>query len=154
MKKIVICLHILIFLLPAVYSEEQREDPIYIHDIPNVLYVGPLVCEFATDGNVNMIRIVEPYIYNGKLFFAGLAFPVSPGNLGPNFEFNLDFLEDNPRILGMYNGSIRENITNEHVENGLFVAGYAQPGSIIIDHIFFDMESADRWANTVRLASD
>ena len=154
MKKMLSCLLLTILFFAAVSVETQVNEPVYIHDIYPHFFVGPLVCEFALNGDIDIMRMVEPYVYNGRLYFLGLAFPTSTGNLRQTFEFNIDLYEDNPRIGAVYQGASRDLIVREHVENGIFAAGYALAGSIIITHVFFDMESANRWANTVRLASD
>ena len=154
MKKVIICLLLTMILFHAVSMESQENEPVYIHDIYPHLFVGPLICEYAINGDINILRMIEPYIQNDRLYFTGLAFPISTGSLRTGFEFNVDFFEDNPRIKAVYQGSLTDPVSREDEEEGLLVAGYAQPGSIIITHVFFDLESADGWANTVRMASD
>ena len=154
MKKILCCLILAFLFIPVISIESQENEPIFVHDIYPHFFVGPFVCEYAIDGDVDMIRIVEPYVHSGRLYFLGIALPISSGSLRQDFEFNVDLFEDTPRIRAVYHGTLRDPITREHTENGVFVAGYAQRGSIIITNVFFDMETANRWASTVRLASD
>ena len=154
MRNIMVIFMLSILFLSSASVESQEDEAVYIHDINPHLFVGPIVCEFAINGDINILRMVEPYIFNNRLYFTGLALPVNAGSLRSGFEFNLDLFEDDPRIVAIYQGSPGDPVLKQHEEDGLLVAGYAQQGSIVITHVFFDTESADRWTNTVRLASD
>ena len=78
---------------------------------------GPFVCEFASDGsNKDMIRQIEQYIHNGRLYFISISLPMSTGNLRPGFEFNIDLERATPRIKAEYRGSLQNPITSEHLQ--------------------------------------
>ena len=151
MKTFLTCLLLFCFLIPA-----SANEPVYLDDFWG--FLGSYVFEFALNGDKEMIREVEPFVQNNRLYFIGIGIPMSTGNLRPDFEFNLDFFISgtSPRIKAMYRGTSRIPITKgyiEDVENGVIVSGYAERGSIIITHAFSSLEEAERWAANVRLAS-
>ena len=152
MKKILFCLLAAsILVISPVSLAAQRNEPVYL----NGLFAGPYICEFAVNGpRRELIREVEPFLQNGRLYFFDFAFPVSSGNLRPGFEFNLDhedeFIEK-PRILAVYRGQARGSLPSD-IPNGIPVAGYAERGSITITHVFFTWEEAENWGYTVQLA--
>jgi len=141
---------LVVFLLiqGPLFLEAQQNEPVYL----NNPIIGPYISEFAINSpNKELIQELEPYIRNGRLYFCGIGLPLSTGNLKPDFEFNLDFYENTPRIKALYRGSSRKMITEE-AKSGILVAGYAERGSIIITQAFFSEEEASKWAQTIRFA--
>jgi hypothetical protein len=128
----------------------QGREPVYVNNFA----AGPFICEFAVNGarQEQFIQQLTPYIQDGRVYFVCWAFPISSGSLRSGFEFNLD-LEDefisSPRIKAVYRGSQSDDCNNELC----LVAGYAERGTIIITHAFFDTDKANEWGKTVRLAS-
>ena len=127
-------------------------NPLYVNDVAPYIFVGPMVVEYAIDGDEETVRLLEPFAANGILHFVGRALPVSRGTFGHVFEFDLDFLEDEPRILAQFHGILGGHFTADHFVYGILVAGFAQRGRITITRVFFTDEAADRWLDTVRLA--
>ena len=148
MKKILFCLLAAsILVLSPISLVAQRSEPVYFIN----LFAGPNICEFAVDGpRRELIREVEPFVQNGRLYFACAALPISNGNLRSGFEFNLDWEQDALRIKALYQGQPRGSLPPE-VAIEVNVAGYAERGSIIITHVFFTKEE-ESFINSVRSA--
>ena len=137
-----------LFIFPSTISA----DPVYI----NNPLIGSYICEFALNGSrQELIKQIEPYIQNGRVYFTGLAIPLNTGSLRPGFEFNLDLERDyieNPRIKAIYRGEQKNTVPSE-ASRGVLTAGYAEHNLIIITHVFFDREEANKWASTVQLSN-
>ena len=133
MKKILFfLLAVSILTVTPLSLEAQRNEPVYIIS----LIAGPYICEFAVNGaRRELIREVESFIQNGRIYFACAALPINTGNLRAGFEFNLDWEHDIPRIRAIYQGQSRGPLPPE-VAIEVNVAGYAERGSIIITHVF------------------
>ena len=127
-------------------------NPIFVNDVWPHIFVGPMVVEYALGADSETIELLQPFAVNGILHFVGLAIPVSRGPFGQVFEFDLDFLEDTPRILGQFRGILEGRFRPEHFQDGILVSGFATAGQIVITRVFFCDEEADRWLDTVRLA--
>jgi hypothetical protein len=89
-----------------------------------------------------------PYVKNGKLYFISFALTSQAGPLKHGFEFDLSD-RYNPKILGKYIGDKTDYV---NLEVPVFVAGFAESKKINITHIFFDLVSANKWAETVKTA--
>ena len=149
MKKILFCLLAgLLLTVTSVSSEAQQNEPIYL----NNPLIGPYISEFALNGLSAKTTGMEPFIQNGRIYFCGIALSISAGSLRPGFEFNLDLGEHfyRPRIKAVYRGQQSDPVPPDAVE-GIFVAGYAERGSIIITDVFFSLDDMVLWGDTVQL---
>ena len=149
MKKITFSL-LAVFLLLTSYerTNAQQNEPVYF------AYggYGPYIVEFAINGpRKDLIKELEPFIQNGRIYFYEIAIPISTGNLRPGFEFNLDYEDEylvNPRIKAIYRGQARDTLPDDW---GAYpVAGYAERGAIVITHVFYSGDEEEAWLSTIR----
>ena len=124
---------------------QQPAEPVYVYH----WLAGLVACEFAENGTQDPeMKEFEPYVKNGRLYFLGLGAPVKTGKLTNGFEF---VFSEKHKVRGAYNGRQTDAINSTET---LGVAGYAEKGKIIVTHVFFDTDSMEAWAKTVKLAFD
>jgi hypothetical protein len=149
MKKLPLLIAIAFILFPTLLPAQQNREPIYVLD----LWLGADITEFAANGQRrDLIAEAQSYIQNGRIYLSCLAFQKSTGNLRNGFEFTVDTNDDgwvtNPRVRAVYRGS-QQNVVSRN-EDGYFVAGYAERGTITITHFFPDDHSAEEWEKTIQ----
>ena len=139
-------------LAAAVIVHGQAGGPVYVNDVLPFMPIGPFVVEYALGGSGEAIDVIKPFIHNNRLYFIGLALPVTSNNLRRGVEFNLDLFQDAPGIRAFYPRNISSRINSGHLQNGMIVSGFAMRGSITITDVFFDIESIENWSSSRRFA--
>lgn len=135
---------------PQEVARTEAEDIIFVNGL---FLIGEPIVEFALGGrNTSIYSHLLPYVFNNSIYFFAMAFPLSRGNLRRNFQFNLEFGQENfrrPRMMALYMGDQYDPISPlEPVP----VLGVAQRGRIKITHVFLTIEEAAQWLEEAKLA--
>jgi hypothetical protein len=136
---------------------QQDNEPAYVA-LLDAASGGFIVCEFAENGTKTAgMEILEPFLQDGKLYFACIAVATKSdwlkSGLGPGLRPGLVFtLSDASQIKAVYQGPQNLDITPPNYPEGLWVAGFSESDSITITNVFASEQRFKRWLATVKLA--
>jgi hypothetical protein len=156
MKKIMaVCM---LFVLTPLLFGQQNDEPVYV--IYNDMIIFAI--EYAKNTiSKNDLKKIEPYLRNGRLYFASSAWPLAAGNLSPGFKFEIgEQFKDIPAFMklkppgpytAVYSGGQKDKMDPS---SPVFIAGFAEKGKITATRVFSfsDTTALQQWAATVKIA--